>query len=289
MADVKKILPFIIFGLVGLIVCVLCIVSLVIPWYSIQSSDNQGWCTATTIQSWDTETVTSTGPNCTNLNFGTRQWRDTCDVDFCKNKAVIFVVTRGLLAYATVGTFVALVVYLVGAFAPGKAFQIHATGAAIFAVGLCSLLPIALAVFLFGIGLTSAVLQDQTDYVARVTNNPNADPTNTNCQLAVSCPDFAGSASVTDPCSLAPFGCYADPLASPTGVTVSYTWASGPGFPVSIIAGILALATVPTMAIWGLRKEKKSLLGDESGEEAEAPLKSKGSSRDLNKDDDDDE
>jgi len=281
MVEAKKILPFIGYTFVLLVVFVLCIVALLIPWYEIDSSDDLGRCTASMVQEWDRETLTSSGSNCSGFLGSRDNWRTNCEFEFCRNKAVVFVVTRGLLAYACVGTFLALLIYAIGAFAGGKAFQLHATGAAIFATGLCSLLPIALAVFLFGIGITSAVHQDQVDYYSRVQGKSDATADNTPCQLDVSCASLSGTAQVQNPCKLVPFGCFANPIGSPP-VLVTYTWQTGPGFPVAVVAGILALLMVPSMPFLGLRRQKSSIFRDagaESDSEVEAPLKDKREKR----------
>jgi len=289
MVNFKKLLPFIVFGAVGFLVFILTIVSLVIPWYTITATS--ALCGYTSAQGWDNEIITTSGSNCTGVPTGTRAWRTTCDVDFCKNKAAVFVITRGLLAYACVGTFVALVVYLVGAFGPGRSFQAHATGATIFCTGLCSLLPIALGVFLFGIGITAGVHQDQVDYYTNVnttrSNGQSFTVDNIRCQLAVSCTSFAGSAVIADPCTAAPYGCFAQPNGNPSGLSVNYSWNSAGGFIVAIIAGLLALASVPTMAIWGLRRKKTSLLSDADPEgDEDVPMTKATKSKD---EDDDDE
>lgn len=180
-------------------------------WYTIESTTSTlagvEMCKATQTQSWDLEVVESSGVNCTNLPNGqSRNWRDTCEYDFCRNKAAVFIITRGLLAYAATGTLLALIVYLVGAFGPGVAYQVHASAAVVFCVGLCSLLPLALAVFLFGIGLTAGVHQDQVDYVASSNAGDGLvyDRETTACQLDVSCTSLAGEGTFTRPCFTVP-------------------------------------------------------------------------------------
>lgn len=50
---------------------------------------------------------------------------------------------------------------------------------------------------------------------------------------------------------------------------VAYKWGTAAGFPIAVIATLLALATVPTMAIFGLRKKKASLLDDDWDDDAD--------------------
>lgn len=233
----------------------LTLIALLVPWYFINSTRtdlNGDVCDIKQEQATDWQVVSGSCLN--NTDPVSQPWNeDGCQFNFCRNKFAIFKVSQGLLAFSFVMAFISLVVYAVGAWGPKNSFYIHETGAIVFCWGVCAALPLVLAIFLFGIGITFAVHQDQVDYLVR-TGTSNATTANTPCIIDTSCTSFAGETTVINPCSKHPFGCFADPDDGVRTRSIHYEYGAGAGYIIAIISAIIAaIVVIPFMAVLGLR------------------------------------